>query len=346
MVWHSDGGPLDKARHSPGDDPTRGDMSRVGPPQVPDGGDNAATLVTAEPIRPANDPSQVNPSDAVLIATASWADEDLLDSTVERMSQVAHRFAKRVASRRSILDVSVEDCEEFIHAATRSGEPPSLATMHFRRTTLRAVYRSLRYQQLTDIDPTIDLALEPKSVRRTRPLTDEEINLLRLCALGRATTNLRGAVALALAEATATTREIPLVTVGDLDADASSIRLPGGGRVEPRVVSLTAWGAGVITRHLGDGAGDGDRRAGSHLLPVRGDTHRLPAQASTCNLIAVLLDNAGLRTEPDVRPGSIRAWAGAAAYRRTGCIEVAARLLGLRSLDATAELIAHDWRHV
>lgn len=284
----------------------------------------------------------LSPVDAVQLATASWGDgEEFMDSTVDRMSEVAHRFARRVASRTSIEEVSVDDCDEFIHAATRDGAPPSLATLHFRRTTLRAVYRSLRHHGLLETDPTLDLVLPPKSTRRTRPLADDEINLLRLCALGRSTTNLRAAVALALAEATATTREIPLITVADIDLTTSRVNLPGGARVEPRTVHLTKWGLGVLARHL-ESIGDTTER---HIVPVRGDAHRLPAQASTCNLVATLLDTAGLRTEPDVRPGSIRAWAGASAHRRSGRIDHAAGLLGLRSLDATAELIAFDWRH-
>ncbi|CAN5633618.1 hypothetical protein BH10ACT3_BH10ACT3_05020 [soil metagenome] len=280
----------------------------------------------------------LSPVDAVRLATASWTDEEeFKDSTIARMSDVAERFARRVGARPSIEAVTIDDCDDFVHAATRSGEPPSLATLHFRRTTLRAVYRSLRYQGLSKVDPTLDMALPPKSTRTTRPLTDDEINLLRLCALGGSTISLRAATALALAEATATTREIPLVTVDDIDLAGSTVQLPGGARVEPRTTELTAWGIGVLTRRL---ELDTDNR----LVPVRGDIHRLPAQAGTCNLIATLLHSARLRVEPDVRPGSIRAWAGVTAHRRSGRIEHAANQLGLRSLDATAELIAFEWQ--
>lgn len=280
------------------------------------------------------------PATAVRVAVDSWSVEEFMDSTIERMSEVAERFARRVAARPTIGDVTTDDCEAFIHAATRTGEPPSLATLHFRRTTLRALYRSLRYHDITDLDPTLDLELPAKSTRRTRPLTDDEINLLRLCALGRSTTNFRSALALALAEATATTREIPLVTTSDIDLTDMTIRLPGGARVEPRTSTLTTWGAGVLQRHL---AAAPDAR---HLIPVRGDAQRLPAQAGTCNLLATLLDTAGLRTEPDVRPGSIRAWAGATTLRSTGRIDAAASRLGLRSLDATADLIGYDWQNL
>jgi hypothetical protein len=280
-----------------------------------------------------------SPAEAVRLATESWRGaEEFLDSTVARMSEVAQRFARRVAARESILEVSAEDCESFIHAATRCGANPSLATLHFRRTTLRAVFRSLRHLGVDVADPTLDLALPPKSVRTTRPLTDEEVNLVRICALGRGRGATRAAVALALAEATATTREIPLITAGDVDLDAGTVQLPGGARVKPRTAQLTRWGLGVLDRHLGDCDPD------QHLVPVRGDVERLAAQAGTCNLIGALLDSAGLRAEPDVRPGSIRAWAGAAIHRRNGRIEHVASALGLRSLDAAADLIGFDWK--
>lgn len=286
-----------------------------------------------------DEPVGPSPAAAVRLATESWrGPEEFLDSTVARMSEVAQRFARRVAARNTILEVTVEDCDSFVHAATRDGDDPSLATLHFRRTTLRALYRSLRHHGFDVADPTLDLALPPKSVRRTRPLTDDEVNLVRICALGRGRGATRAAAALALAEATATTREIPLVAVSDVDLSAGTVALPGGARVDPRTAHLTGWGVGVLSRHL-DGAGPVE-----HVVPVRGDTHRLPAQAGTCNLIATLLDAAGLRAEPDVRPASIRAWAGVAIHQRTGRVEHVAAGLGLRSLDSAAEVIGFEWR--
>jgi hypothetical protein len=45
-----------------------------------------------------------------------------------------------------------------------------------------------------------------------------------------------------------------------------------------------------------------------------------------------------------VRPSSLRHWAGRTAYDAGSPIEAVARLLGHRSLDATAEDIALTWR--
>ena len=280
---------------------------------------------------------QVDPREAVRLATESWtAAEEFMDSTVARMSEVAARFARRVAARSSITEVSPDDCEAFVYAATRDGRQPSLATLHFRRTTLRALYRSWRQLGLEVADPTLDLRLPPKSVLTTRPLTDDEINLVRICALGRRST--RAAAALALAEATATTREIPSVTAAHVDLVAGTVALPGGARVDPRTSQLSSWGVGLLTRHLRGVGTD------QYVIPVRGADGALPAQSGACNLITALLHTAGLRAEPDVRPGSIRAWAGASVHHHTRRIEDAALALGLRSLDAAAETIAFDWR--
>jgi len=51
----------------------------------------------------------------------------------------------------------------------------------------------------------------------------------------------------------------------------------------------------------------------------------------------------GLAGEPDVRPASVAAWAGRKVFDTTGSIEEAARVLGVRSLDRAARLIALDW---
>ena len=60
-------------------------------------------------------------------------------------------------------------------------------------------------------------------------------------------------------------------------------------------------------------------------------------QATISNLLSKLLRAAGLSGD-DVRPGSIRLWAGSVTLRSAG-IEAAARTLGLASLDATFDAL-------
>jgi len=72
----------------------------------------------------------------------------------------------------------------------------------------------------------------------------------------------------------------------------------------------------------------------------------LPGSAgrtSAASAVTAVLTRAGLADEADIRPTSVAAWAGRAAFERTGNIGEAARLLGMRSLDAAARMIGWDW---
>ena len=53
---------------------------------------------------------------------------------------------------------------------------------------------------------------------------------------------------------------------------------------------------------------------------------------------------AALTEEPDVRPASLRNWAGRRLYEAGMPIEHVARRMGSRSLDSVASDIALDWR--
>ena len=66
-------------------------------------------------------------------------------------------------------------------------------------------------------------------------------------------------------------------------------------------------------------------------------------QVSSCLAISDVLRRAGLAEEPDVRPASVAAWAGAQILAETGRIEVVARRLGMASLDRTARFVGFDW---
>jgi hypothetical protein len=66
-------------------------------------------------------------------------------------------------------------------------------------------------------------------------------------------------------------------------------------------------------------------------------------QASSCIAIADTLVRAGLGGEPDLRPVSVAAWAARSLLDRTGRIDAVALLLGVRSLDRAARIVAWDW---
>ena len=270
------------------------------------------------------------------------------EQTRMRMSETVTRFARHASARgvRRLAEVQPCDARTFITALTRHGQEPELATQHARRTALRTLYRTARQLDLATGDPTLDIALPARGSLAARPLSDDEVTLCR--ASTRASRGPRAslrATAWALGEATAISSEITQIRIRDLDDPhhPSHVQLPGTRRHDPRRVALTTWGSIIL----------GERS--SALLPLYGpDTllayggHAPPgeakAQASVCNALRHVLGTARLLAEADIRPASLRHWVGRSAYDAGTPLEEVARLLGLHSLDATAEDIALDWR--
>lgn len=125
-----------------------------------------------------------------------------------------------------------------------------------------------------------------------------------------------------------------------------------GSRRDPRLGSWLAAHRGSVGPALGLGAGAA-RAPGAgarprcrvvHVVVYGGDGSPESRQAASCQAIGETLRRAGLGAEPDVRPASVAAWAGARVLADTDRIEAAVRALGCRSLDAAARLIGLDWR--
>jgi len=274
---------------------------------------------------------------------ATWeTDDDRTRQTTLRMGEIANRFARRAITVgiHDISGVTPEVCEEFIHAPSRTGDRPSVGTTHFRRVTIRAVFRTLRSQQPSLGDPTLDIELPPRGDRATRPLTTDEIILCRTGCYPPRSTDTRRAAAWALAEATAVTSEIPRIRPGHLDhlSQPGIVTLPGGRRTDSRVVALTSWGAAVLGRRITE-------IEGNEILAYDGDS-KLPEgrQAAMCRHIERTFHAVGLDTDRSVRPSSVRLWRAQLEFERGLRIEDVARLLGNRSLDRTALMIGYDWK--
>lgn len=272
------------------------------------------------------------------------------EQTRARMSETVLRFGRRMrAGGVAEMDaVTAADSRAFVLAPTRSGVMPELATQHARRTALRTLFRTARLLGLVTGDPTLDLLLPPRGRLVARPLTDDEVTLCRASTqFARGAAAAIRATAWALGEAGAVSSEISAVRIGDLNdpANPSVVRLPGTRRHDARTAPLTPWAATILQQRVARlyDAGVGGRQTllayGGHA-PAGGPK----AQASVCNALRAVLDAAGLLAEPDVRPGSLRNWAGRTAYDTGTPIEGVARLLGLRTLDAAAEDIGLDWR--
>ncbi len=220
--------------------------------------------------------------------------------------------------------------------ASIDGQPPSVATMHLRRSVLRFVFRRARDLGLASHDPCVDLALPPRSGLVARPLTDDEIGVCRSYSL-TSLTNTRTPAAWALAETTARTAEIPHIRMCDIDLDGARVWLQGTSRTIPRWVPLSQWAITQLERRA--------RMLDGPDVPLvySANGSAESAQASSCQAISDTLARAGLTREPDVRPISVTAWAGRQLLEQTGHIDHVARLLGVRSLDRAARIIGWDW---
>jgi len=279
--------------------------------------------------------------DTISQVTDQWRNEDdRTDQTVQRMSEIADRFATRltVTGVFDLFQAGPDHCEQFINAPTRTGDYPSIGTRHFRRVTLRALFRTIRTDGADIGDPTLDIELPPRSPFATRPLTIDEVLLCRTASFVTRSSDLRRPAAWALAEATASTSEIPHIR--GIDVKQLIVSLPGSSRTLPRRFSLTMWGQAIIERRIAE--------LGDKNLPLTYDGDGTPGevspQAASCKLIAAILNTAGLGREPDVRPASVRYWRARAVYDMKRDLTGAARVLGMTSLDRAADAIGLAWR--
>jgi len=281
-------------------------------------------------------------ADLVAAVVDAMPDAGLSAESLERLRDLMQRFSNfsvRGAGCRSAQDVTSEVAGGFIHARSRDGSAPSVATMHLRRAAVRLLFSEGRRLGLVTHDPTLDLELPPRSSLRARPLTDDEV----MCCRSYSITSLmetRQPAAWALAEATARSAEVARSQIRDLDLERARVWLHGGSKTEPRWGAVSAWGRQQIERrlHVLRGA------APDSLLICPAARPGVSATSSASAAIADTLRRAGLHVEPDVRPPSVAAWAGAKAFTGGAPIQDVAKMLGIRSLDRAAAFIGFEWQ--
>ena len=266
-------------------------------------------------------------------------DGTVADAQWDRTSAILDRFGRFAADGYGLLnldEVTSGVARSFVTAPTGTGHAPSTSTMHWRRTALRLLFRAARRHGLSDGDPTLDLELPPRSSLGTRPLTDDEVTLCRSVAQWSLAGSRRAAV-WALAEATCRSSELPKVSGDDVDLDSGRVWIAGGKATQAREGQLT-WGLLQVRARLEE------LDAPSLRLVYSGRSPGSAGQVSGAAAIVDVLTRAGLHHEPDVRPGSVAAWAGRRVLEETGRIDSAARALGVRSLDRAASIVAWDWQ--
>jgi len=276
----------------------------------------------------------------------AWA-ETLLAGRVwpvqsdDRLAGILDRFLGFLARGHGLAelgDVTPNVAEAFVRSPLPDGSVPSVGVMHLRRSAVRLLFRAAREAGWPVGDPTLDLALPPRSPLSCRALTDDEVALCR----GHAMWSLSGArraSAWALAEATCRSRELGHIRVSDVDLEAGRLWVHGGRQTAPRWGMLSDWGKGQVARRVNELAGEPAAR-----LVYSGGRGDRVGQVSSCLAIDDVLTRSGLKAEPDVRPSSIAAWAGRKVFEETGRIDEVARHLGMASLDRAAGFIGWDWR--
>lgn len=282
---------------------------------------------------------------------AGWDEAGVFTpATLEKCGEIITRFGRRLAAQGVARpdQITAGHCRGFIDASTVKGQTPELTTRHARRSALRMLFAAWRDQGLLEGDPTLDLHLPARTARAARPLTDLEVSVCRAASrLGEAGgRSLHRAVCWALGETTAVTSEISAIRLGDLDDPRAPrwVRLPGTRRHDPRLGELTDWGATIVRRHA-------EMLLQRRLTPATPLVYRgshqpgePAAQSSVCNAVGAVLELAGYAEEPDVRPASLRNWAGRSLYEAGLPVEQVARRMGARTLDAAAADIALEWR--
>jgi integrase len=259
-----------------------------------------------------------------------------------RFVGLIERFVRFATARGGVdlPEVTQEIVEAFLVSLTaRRQTQPSVATMRLRRWAVRLFFHVAQDLGLASVDPTARVSVESEQGPAPRPLTHTEVAACRSASL-RDLTSTRLSTAWALGEATARTSEIPRVRVADIDLTNSRIWIDGSARTIARWGTLTAWGAVQVARCI-DELGELDPETRLADLASSNWESRVSFSSQT---LRETLERAGLGSDSRVAPGSLAAWRGRQILEDSGRIEVAARALGVRSLDVAARIMDWQWR--
>lgn len=284
----------------------------------------------------------LSPAAAFAMATAYLGHRvsggDYAETTVEKLGSLIARFVRYVESRYDITDVrdlTAHHADAWIRAPRLGSESRTAAerTRDNRRWALDLFFRTLRGLNLYDGDPLLDAERVTRPAFCTRPLLDAELERCRKHARSGLNDTL-GPARVALAESMATVAEIANALVADYDPAGQRVWLNGtGARLTGRWVNVLPWAANAIERRIA-ALDSPDSMA---LLVRTGSADRAGEVISMA--LRRVLDSAGLRPDPRVKPSSFRAWGGRRLYDETGDIEDVARRLGVARLDSARGLI-------
>ena len=236
-------------------------------------------------------------------------------------------------------EVTEADVVAWINAAIvrRDGSvgPPAHNTARYRQYLAKFAFR---------VAARLGVAVDPAAVTgdpikwgspdvSSRALTEDEVQRVCASASSRRKTSQKR-VLVALSRAGGSAPELPNVRRRDVDLDAATVKFTGP---NARTCALDPWSVDALAEYLSANA-----VALDDLLCVDADTAPESAAHSVSARLHRIVCEAGLN-DPDVTARSIRLTEAHKVLRHKG-IAAAARFLGASSLDATTEMLNHQWR--
>jgi hypothetical protein len=268
---------------------------------------------------------------------------DYAEVTVDKIMFEAGLLATYMADgvgKPAVAQATQDDITGWAQAALArrrlTGKNPAQATVRLRLTCARIVLQVLRRLGLYEGDPLIGVKGPGRSKRTTRPMTDEEILLARICCTDLEGTYLQPA-ALALAEATATSTELSAVLVCHIDLEAATVVLTGAKRRAARTGYLSPWGVKQLAARINRLRADNPGLSIGHLpVTYSGAAGGKSAAAAAAILMRGVLEACSLAGQHGIKPGSIAAAYGRRVWQQTGSLPLVAHVLGRNTFDGAA----------
>lgn len=262
--------------------------------------------------------------------------------TSERMRTMGAELVKELASAVGSSDrlTPLAVAGWFLRSRTNDGSygPATTRTARFKQGVARAVFEEAAALGAA-VDPHTAVGeriprLQPK---RIRPLTDPEADRVREIVANAPKASRQGAV-VALATAGGTATNIAQVRAQDIDLDQATVAFAGNPAPTGR---LDDWARTVLQRYLRD------NDAAVDDAPLCVSTRSTPEREaeSVSGHLRRVLRAADLYGLEGVSADSIRLHAARRVLDTDGIV-AAARFLGWKSLDRTAETLGHGWRRV
>lgn len=239
--------------------------------------------------------------------------------------------------------ITVNEVIDWLNAPTASGQPTRNEQV-VRRAAARVFFTVAARIGLWDQNPALPIQIPGKYTRYTSPFTDTQIDILKNGAVFRhGETQAPAIVALLLSGVTS--GECGSVRICDIDLTARTITTPvqASRFVRQRVLPIADQWCSVALRNRVTALTDAGANADGWLV-YQGESPEWQRRNAACsNLVTKVLRLTRLYEQGISRIASITEWVAVNAYQQTGDLKYVANLLGMRSLDAAAHLVGHEW---